>query len=56
VSPYLHALMDRGVLALPAGVNVLRLLPPLVIERSDLDIVADQIEYVLNNTKTGDAD
>jgi len=27
---------------------VLRLLPPLVIERSDLDVVADQIEYVLN--------
>ncbi|MDE3091652.1 MAG: acetylornithine/succinylornithine family transaminase, partial [Chloroflexota bacterium] len=29
VTPYLHALMDRGVLALPAGLNVLRLLPPL---------------------------
>jgi LysW-gamma-L-lysine/LysW-L-ornithine aminotransferase len=55
VSPYLHALMDRGVLALPAGVNVLRLLPPLVIEKKDLDIVADQIEYVLNDTKTVDA-
>ncbi|HEX9076967.1 MAG TPA: acetylornithine/succinylornithine family transaminase [Anaerolineae bacterium] len=47
VTPYLHALMDRGVLALPAGLNVLRLLPPLVIEKSDLDIVADQIEAVL---------
>ncbi|MBI5035452.1 MAG: aspartate aminotransferase family protein [Chloroflexi bacterium] len=49
VTPYLAALMERGVLALPAGLNVLRLLPPLVIEKSDLDIVADQIEYVLNN-------
>lgn len=48
VTPYLHALMDRGVLALPAGLNVLRLLPPLVIEKSDLDIVVDQIEAVLN--------
>ena len=48
VTPYLMALMERGVLALPAGLNVLRLLPPLVIERSDLDVVADQIEYVLN--------
>jgi acetylornithine/LysW-gamma-L-lysine aminotransferase len=50
VTPYLHALMDRGVLALPAGLNVLRLLPPLVIEKSDLDIVADAIESVLNDS------
>jgi acetylornithine/LysW-gamma-L-lysine aminotransferase len=50
VTPYLHALMDRGVLALPAGLNVLRLLPPLVIEKSDLDIVADAIEAVLNDS------
>jgi LysW-gamma-L-lysine/LysW-L-ornithine aminotransferase len=51
VTPYLSALMERGVLALPAGLTVLRLLPPLVIEKSDLDIVADQIEVVLNGTK-----
>jgi acetylornithine/LysW-gamma-L-lysine aminotransferase len=47
--------MDRGVLALPAGLNVLRLLPPLVIEKSDLDVVADQIEYVLSNAKVSNA-
>jgi acetylornithine/LysW-gamma-L-lysine aminotransferase len=47
VTPYLAALMERGVLALPAGLNVLRLLPPLVIEKSDLDIVVDRIEAVL---------
>jgi len=51
VTPYLMALMERGVLALPAGLNVLRLLPPLVIEKSDLDIVADEIEYVLQEEK-----
>ena len=51
VTPYLHALMDRGVLALPAGLNVLRLLPPLVIEKSDLDFVVDQIESVLEQSK-----
>jgi acetylornithine/LysW-gamma-L-lysine aminotransferase len=54
VTPYLQALMERGVLALPAGLNVLRLLPPLVIEKSDLDIVADQIEYVLNHSRETD--
>jgi len=47
VTPILQALMARGVLALPAGLNVLRLLPPLVIEKSDLDTVVDQIEAVL---------
>jgi acetylornithine/LysW-gamma-L-lysine aminotransferase len=51
VTPYLMALMERGVLALPAGLNVLRLLPPLVIEKADLDVVADQIESVLNHAK-----
>jgi len=48
VTPYLMALMERGVLALPAGLNVLRLLPPLVIEKSDLDVVAEAIERVVN--------
>jgi len=38
-------------LPLPAGLNVLRLLPPLVIEKSDLDVVADQIEAVLQEEK-----
>ena len=52
VQPYLQALMDRGVLGLPAGMNVLRLLPPLVIERSDLDIVVNQIEAVLKEERT----
>lgn len=47
VTPTLQALMERGVLALPAGPNVLRLLPPLVIEKSDLDLVVDRIEQVL---------
>ena len=36
VTPYLQALMDEGVLALPAGTTVLRLLPPLVIRDEDL--------------------
>ena len=48
VVPYLKALMERGVLALPAGPNVLRLLPPLVIERDAIDFAADQITAVLS--------
>jgi acetylornithine/LysW-gamma-L-lysine aminotransferase len=45
--PYINALTERGVLALPAGLNVIRLLPPLVITREQLDFVVEQIAAVL---------
>jgi acetylornithine/LysW-gamma-L-lysine aminotransferase len=47
VTPILQKLQGLGVLALPAGSTVLRLLPPLVIEPDDLDRVADAIETAL---------
>lgn len=47
VAPALKALQARGVLALPAGINVLRLLPPLVIEKADLERAADAVEEVI---------
>jgi predicted acetylornithine/succinylornithine family transaminase/N-acetyl-ornithine/N-acetyl-lysine deacetylase len=47
VQPYLEALCERGVLALPAGPNVLRLLPPLVITEEQLDRVLDIVEELL---------
>jgi acetylornithine/LysW-gamma-L-lysine aminotransferase len=53
VTPYLQSLMNKGVLALPAGSNVLRLLPPLVIERADVDAAADAIEATLNEKIDG---
>jgi len=45
--PAIAALLERGVLALPAGPNVLRLLPPLVIEQADLERVVEAIAAVL---------
>ncbi len=47
VAPILRALQERGVLALPAGATVLRLLPPLVIEKADLERVVEAIQVVL---------
>ena len=47
VTPVLQQLMKRGVWALPAGLNVLRLLPPLVIETTDLEEVLEAIEAVV---------
>lgn len=49
VTPVLKALQDKGLLALPAGLNTLRLLPPLNITREQLSTVADAIEAVLNS-------
>jgi predicted acetylornithine/succinylornithine family transaminase/N-acetyl-ornithine/N-acetyl-lysine deacetylase len=47
VQPYLERLSERGVLALQAGSNVIRLLPPLVITQQQLDRVLDVVEEVL---------
>ena len=47
VQPYLEALRERGVLALPAGPNVIRLLPPLVISEEQLERALDVVEEVL---------
>ena len=48
VTPYLQALMAKGVLALPAGLTVMRFLPPLVIEQSDLEKVVQAVSEVLS--------
>jgi len=48
VTPYLQALMGQGVLALPAGMTVMRFLPPLVISLEDLARAAEAVEQVLN--------
>ena len=45
--PYLETLMERGVLALPAGPTVIRLLPPLVIEKDQLSTVCQTLNEVL---------
>ena len=47
VTPYLQALMTQGVLALPAGLTVMRFLPPLVISQAELAQAADAVEAVL---------
>lgn len=46
--PYLESLLERGVLALPAGPNVIRLLPPLVITEEQLERALDCVAEVLN--------
>lgn len=45
--PYILALIEQGVLTLPSGTTVIRLLPPLTIGYEELDIVAEKLREVL---------
>lgn len=47
VTPVLKRLQEKGVLALPAGLNVLRLLPPLIIDEEALRSTAEAVETAL---------
>jgi acetylornithine/LysW-gamma-L-lysine aminotransferase len=51
IAPYLRALTENGVLALPSGMTTLRFLPPLVISYEQLDQVAEIVEKALNQTQ-----
>jgi LysW-gamma-L-lysine/LysW-L-ornithine aminotransferase len=45
--PYVQRLMDNGVIVLLAGATVIRLLPPLVITREEIDIVLSALKEAL---------
>ncbi len=47
VAPVIQALMAHGVLALPAGMTVVRFLPPLVITQTQIDAVVTAFEAAL---------
>ena len=50
VMPTLRALQERHILALNAGLTVIRLLPPLVITYDQMDRVVAELEIVLNQS------
>ena len=45
--PYIEALAAEGVLTLPAGTTVIRMLPPLVITEGQIDEVVEALARVL---------
>jgi acetylornithine/succinyldiaminopimelate/putrescine aminotransferase len=47
--PALAALAERGVLALSAGSNVMRFLPPLVIRAEDIETFTGHVAAVLED-------
>ncbi len=46
-APLISMLLEKGVLAFPAGINVIRILPPLTITYKDLDFVIEKLIDVL---------
>jgi acetylornithine/LysW-gamma-L-lysine aminotransferase len=46
--PYVQALMEKGVIVLLAGANVIRLLPPLVITKEEIDQALKALKEVLS--------
>ena len=48
VAPYIKALQDRKIIALNAGMTVIRLLPPLVISHEQIDHLVEVLAEVLS--------
>ncbi|MCS7051766.1 MAG: aminotransferase class III-fold pyridoxal phosphate-dependent enzyme, partial [Thermomicrobium sp.] len=52
-TPVLKAMQERGVLALPAGTTVVRLLPPLILTRDEVDLAVARIGEALDTVRAG---
>lgn len=44
--PYVQQLVDKGIIVLLAGATVIRLLPPLVITREEIDTVVEALKEI----------
>ena len=54
VVPYLRALQEKKIIALNAGLTVIRLLPPLVISYEQLDRLAAALDDALTSELSGE--
>jgi len=48
VKPIVLELMGQGILVLPAGANIIRLLPPAVITYKEIDMVIEKMSTILS--------
>ncbi len=53
VAPYLKILQEKKIIALNAGMTVIRLLPPLVISYEQIDHVVDVLAEVVSTDENG---
>ena len=50
-TPLIKQMQEQGILVLPAGTTVIRLLPPLVIKKNQLDVVLETLVSVLSASR-----
>ena len=50
VAPVIGKLLDAGIICGPAGPNVLRFLPPLIITNADVDFVVATLDKILGDS------
>jgi acetylornithine/LysW-gamma-L-lysine aminotransferase len=55
VAPYMKALQERKIIALNAGLTVIRLLPPLVITYEQIDHLVEVLTEVLTTDSLTDS-
>jgi len=48
VTPILQALQQRHIIAIPAGSNIVRFLPPFLIGRDEIDMVVNTLREILH--------
>jgi acetylornithine aminotransferase len=48
-APVLEGLREEGVIALPAGPDVVRMLPPLILSRAEIDEALAALDKVLSS-------
>ncbi len=47
VAPYIKALQEAGIIVIPSGSHVIRLLPPLILQKNDIDRLIQTLEVIL---------
>lgn len=49
-APVIARAQENGLLVISAGTNILRLVPPLIIEKEDIDIMKDRLDKALTRS------
>ncbi len=49
-APVISKAQENGLLIISAGANILRLVPPLIIEKEDIDIMKDRLDKALTRS------
>lgn len=52
-APFIRQLLENGLVVLPAGEKVVRLLPPLIVSEEEIDQAASVLHQTLSQTKIG---